>query len=152
MRWTYSPRIAYCFPVLGGKRTRIFSRGHRHIPYTVKKVIDFPVPGCHWPNSFWAGIIKLFQARDSLVSDIPAGDGKINNLFLQCTDGQPPNCSGGGETFPGRAGSHRHGDYSGPHQLSRSLANRSLPFLTPTNQRLHLYSQLEASPPSSLSP
>jgi hypothetical protein len=49
------------------------------------------------------------------------------------------NYSGGGETFPGRAGAHRHGDYPGPHQLSRSLANRSLPFLTPTNQRLHLY-------------
>jgi hypothetical protein len=29
-------------------------------------------------------IIKLFPARESLVSDIPAGDGKNNNLFLQC--------------------------------------------------------------------
>ncbi len=28
---------------------------------------------------------KLFPARESLVSDIPAGDGKSNNLFLQCT-------------------------------------------------------------------
>jgi hypothetical protein len=28
--------------------------------YTVKKVIDFPVPspGCHLPNSPWRGIIK----------------------------------------------------------------------------------------------
>ncbi len=26
-------------------------------------------------------IIKLFPARESLVSDIPAGDGKIDNLF-----------------------------------------------------------------------
>jgi hypothetical protein len=25
--------------------------------------------------------IKLFPARESLVSDIPAGDGKIGNLF-----------------------------------------------------------------------
>jgi hypothetical protein len=29
-----------------------------------------------------AGIIKLFPARESLVSDIPAGDGKNDNLFL----------------------------------------------------------------------
>ncbi len=28
-----------------------------------------------------AGIIKLFPARESLVSDIPAGDEKIANLF-----------------------------------------------------------------------
>jgi hypothetical protein len=41
---------------------------------------------CHVPNSPWAGIIKLFSipARESLVSDIPPGDGKIANLFLQC--------------------------------------------------------------------
>ncbi len=30
----------------------------------------------HWP-----GIIKLFPARESLVNDFPAGDGKIDNLF-----------------------------------------------------------------------
>jgi|688.fasta_scaffold617616_1 hypothetical protein len=43
--------------------------------YTVKKVNDFPVP--------WPGIIKLFPARESLVSEmkIPAGDGKMANLF-----------------------------------------------------------------------
>jgi hypothetical protein len=40
-----------------------------NVLYTVKKVSDFPVP-----------------SRDvSLVSDIPAGDGKTANLFLQCT-------------------------------------------------------------------
>ncbi len=38
--------------------------------YTVKKVGDFPVQ-----------ITKLLPARESLVSDIPAGDGKIANLF-----------------------------------------------------------------------
>ncbi len=37
--------------------------------YTVKKVMD------------WPGIIQLFPARESLISDIPAGDGKIANLF-----------------------------------------------------------------------
>ncbi len=54
--------------------------------YTVKKVNEFPVPqaGCHLPNSSWTGIIKLFPSRDSLVSDIPPGDGKMPNLFLQC--------------------------------------------------------------------
>ena len=29
---------------------------------------------------------KLFPARESLISDIPAGDGKMANLFLQCGD------------------------------------------------------------------
>jgi hypothetical protein len=28
-------------------------------------------------------IYKLFPSRESLVSDIPAGDGKMANLFLQ---------------------------------------------------------------------
>jgi hypothetical protein len=51
--------------------------------YTVKKGLRFsrPQPGCHFPNSPWPGIIKLFLARESLVSEIPAGDGKIANLF-----------------------------------------------------------------------
>ncbi len=43
-----------------------------------------PQPGCHLPNSPWSGKIKLFPARESLVSDIPAVDGKVANLFLQC--------------------------------------------------------------------
>ncbi len=56
-------------------------------PYTVKKGkrVSRPQPGCHLPNSPWTGIIKLFLAWRSLVSDIPAGDGKIANLYLQCT-------------------------------------------------------------------
>jgi hypothetical protein len=42
-----------------------------------------PQPGCHLlvPNSSWLGILKLFLARESLVSDIPARDGKIANFF-----------------------------------------------------------------------
>jgi hypothetical protein len=53
-----------------------------------KKVRGFPVPSrdvtghCHSP---WPGIMKLFTARESLVSDIPAVDGKTANLFLQCS-------------------------------------------------------------------
>ncbi len=42
-------------------------------------------PGCQLPNSTRTGIIKLFPAREGLVSDIPAGDGKTANLFLQCS-------------------------------------------------------------------
>ncbi len=33
------------------------------------------------PNSPWPGLIKLFPQRETLVSDIPAGDGKTANLF-----------------------------------------------------------------------
>jgi hypothetical protein len=32
-------------------------------------------------NSPWPRIIKYFPARESLVSDITAGDGKTDNLF-----------------------------------------------------------------------
>ncbi len=51
--------------------------------YTIKKVIHFPVPSRDVTNhSPWLGIIKLFPARESLVSDIPSGDGKMASLFL----------------------------------------------------------------------
>ncbi len=61
---------------------------------TVKKVSGFsrPQPGCDWPNTPWSGIIKLFPARESLVRDIPAGDGKTADLFLQCMAILPPWC------------------------------------------------------------
>jgi hypothetical protein len=52
--------------------------------YTVKKDQRFfrrPQPGSHQPDSLWPGTIKLFPARESLVSDIPAGDWKIGYLF-----------------------------------------------------------------------
>jgi hypothetical protein len=35
-------------------------------------------------NSPWARIITLFPPKESLISDIPAGDGKMANPFLQC--------------------------------------------------------------------
>ncbi len=41
-----------------------------NITYTVKKFSDFPVPGR--------------DVSKSLLSGIPAGDGKIANLFSQC--------------------------------------------------------------------
>jgi hypothetical protein len=58
--------------------------------YTVKKGYRHsrPQPGCHLPNSPWAGITKLLPPRKSLVGDIPAGDGNVANLFLRC-----PSCS-----------------------------------------------------------
>jgi hypothetical protein len=53
---------------------------------TVKKGLLFSrlQPGCHLPNSPRSGIIKLIPARESLVNDIPAGDVKTANPFLQC--------------------------------------------------------------------
>jgi len=47
------------------------------------KSFSRPQPGCQKSNSPWPRI-KLFPARESSVSDIPAGDEKIANLFLQC--------------------------------------------------------------------
>jgi hypothetical protein len=58
------------------------SRNVAFVRYTVKKGYPFPIPSRDVtnPNSPWPGIIKLFPARESLVSDIPAGDGKNYNL------------------------------------------------------------------------
>jgi hypothetical protein len=53
-----------------------------------KKVIDFPVPSRDVNNQTLPGREKfnnyLFSASESLVIDIPAGDGKIEILFFQC--------------------------------------------------------------------
>jgi hypothetical protein len=51
--------------------------------YTVKKDYRFsrPKPGYHQSNYRWPGIIQIFPARESLVSDVSAGDGKTANLF-----------------------------------------------------------------------
>jgi hypothetical protein len=43
-----------------------------------KKVSRFPVPAAGMPLT---KLTKLFPARESLVSGIPAGDGKTANLF-----------------------------------------------------------------------
>jgi hypothetical protein len=52
---------------------------------TVKKVIIFPVPaGMSLTKLPLAGIIQLFPAGESLVRDIPTGDEKNYNIFLQC--------------------------------------------------------------------
>jgi hypothetical protein len=45
-------------------------------------VFSLPQPGCHLPNlPLIHQMIKFFPARESLVSDILAGDGKTANLF-----------------------------------------------------------------------
>ncbi len=55
-----------------------------------KKVRKFPVPRRDVTTKLSQGgnndvITELFPPRGSLVSDIPAGDGKLVNLFLRCT-------------------------------------------------------------------
>jgi len=44
---------------------------------TLKKIYEFP-------GFLGLGLVKLLQARESLVSDIPAVDGSTLNPFLQC--------------------------------------------------------------------
>ncbi len=48
---------------------------------TVKKVSGFPIQDVTYQNFPWPGIIWIFPARESLVSDILAGDLKTANLF-----------------------------------------------------------------------
>ncbi len=55
-----------------------------------KKVREFPVPSRDVTTKLSLGgnndvITELFLPRGSLVSDIPAGDGKLVDLFLRCT-------------------------------------------------------------------
>jgi hypothetical protein len=55
-----------------------------------KKVREFPVPSRDVTTKLSLGgkndvITELFLPRGTLVSDIPAGDGKLVNLFLRCT-------------------------------------------------------------------
>jgi hypothetical protein len=51
--------------------------------HTVKKVNDFPVPSRDVTNQTLPGLENLnySRARESLVSDIPAGDGKWQTFF-----------------------------------------------------------------------
>ncbi len=52
-----------------------------------KNISDFPVPcqtGMSLTKLFLTGNNLIFLARESLVSDIPAWEGKMANLFLQC--------------------------------------------------------------------
>ncbi len=56
-----------------------------------KTVHEFPVPSRDVTTKLYLGgnndvITELFLPRGSLVSDIPAGDGKLVNLFLRCME------------------------------------------------------------------
>ncbi len=59
-----------------------------------KKVCEFPVSSRDVTTKLSLGgnndvITELFLPRGSLVIDIPAGDGKLVNLFLRCIDPRP---------------------------------------------------------------
>jgi len=63
----------------------IFSnRVIKHNVHNVKKSWQYSRPQleCHKPNSPRPEIIKLFPARESLVSDKATEDGKITNLLF----------------------------------------------------------------------
>jgi hypothetical protein len=52
-----------------------------------KRLTILPSPaGMSHTNFSLAGIAKLFPPRESLVTVILAGDGKIAKLFLQCLE------------------------------------------------------------------
>ncbi len=73
--------------------------------YTVKKGsrVSRPQPGCHYQLSLGGNndvITELFLPMGSLVSDIPAGDGKLVNLFLRCILPCCPSPLLSGSTFP----------------------------------------------------
>jgi hypothetical protein len=59
-----------------------------HSMYTVKKLFYIPVSSRDVTDQILPGreyvLYKLFPAMESLVSDIPAGDGTIEKLFLRC--------------------------------------------------------------------
>ncbi len=60
--------------------------------YTVKKAFGFLVPSREVTYQTLPGVnnlhmTSLFPPRESLVSDIPAGDGNIEKLFLRCRPG-----------------------------------------------------------------
>ncbi len=58
------------------------TRRCRRILHCKNRLAIFPSPGGMSPNKLsLAGNKKSFLAKTSLVSDIPAGDGKIANLF-----------------------------------------------------------------------
>jgi hypothetical protein len=73
------------FPALA-----VYQVPRKYISTPKKKVREFPVPSRDVTTKLSLGgnndvITELFLPRGSLVSDIPAGDGKLVNLFLRCS-------------------------------------------------------------------
>jgi hypothetical protein len=67
-------------------RSEIIKSVWTHSIHRKKKVREFPVPRRDVTTKISMGgnndvITELFLPRESLVSDIPAGDGKLVNLF-----------------------------------------------------------------------
>jgi hypothetical protein len=76
----------YTFPFYS---TRPFSKPLHTQLHCKKRLTIFPSPGrVSLTKLSLAGNNKIFPARESLVSDIPAGDWKIYNIFLQCMAGK----------------------------------------------------------------
>ncbi len=78
----------HAFLGTGGKRNIMHMR--MNPIHLKKKVREFPVPSRDVITKLSLGgnndvITELFLPRGSLVSDIPAGDGKLVNLFLRCS-------------------------------------------------------------------
>ncbi len=77
-----------------------------------KKIREFPVPSRAVTIKLSLGgntdgITELFLPRGSLVSDIPTGDGKLVNLFLQCEAPQLPHPAKFGLIYESAIGQHR---------------------------------------------
>jgi len=78
------PAICLCTGGLHFDLWNILSMGRKMTiveHYTVKKLRDSWI--CF--DQTFLGLCKLFPARESMVSDIPAGDGNTAKPFLQCT-------------------------------------------------------------------
>ncbi len=69
-----------CCLFLSAIQENVAGRFFFKLHHTIKKGQRFsrPQPGCHIPNSPWPGIIKLFPARESQVSDIAFGRDSAN--------------------------------------------------------------------------
>jgi len=77
--------------VASGASTGVWEGGgSERWKYTLRKKVSlFLIPrrDVTNQNSPWLGTIRLFQTRESLVSDIPAGGGKLANLFFTVYSG-----------------------------------------------------------------
>ncbi len=95
--WPHGTKIfficpSFYFPPLSHSFTSVFISDVSSVPYSVhrkKKVREFPVPPSRDVTTKLSlggnnNVITEFLPRGSLVSDIPAGDRKLVDLFLQC--------------------------------------------------------------------
>jgi hypothetical protein len=64
-------------------RAHIFRRFYGHLPEVYLGTRVFRLNTLHRKTAYDI-IYKLFLPRESLVSDIPAGDENIEKLFLRC--------------------------------------------------------------------